>query len=92
VTRWDAATRGLSREVLEQVVRLGTLETNWWTCRDMVGDALRMYPGELYNAVRLIIEEGNVESDTLELYAVRATLRGWMKFPELGYEIIPRSL
>ena len=89
MTRWDAATRSLSRKVLKQVVRLGTPETNWWTYRDVVGDKLRMYPGELYNAVRLLIEEGEVESDALDLHAVRATLRGWMKFPELGYENVP---
>jgi hypothetical protein len=91
VTRWDEATRSLSREVLKQVVGLGTLETNWWTSRDMVADALRMYPGELYNAVRLLIEEGDVESNTLDLYTLRATLRGWTKFPELGYENVPPS-
>jgi hypothetical protein len=89
VTRWDAATRSLSREVLEQVVFLGTPEANWWTYIDRVGDKLRMYPGELHNAVRLLIEEGDVESETLDLYAVRATLRGWTKFPGLGYETVP---
>jgi hypothetical protein len=89
VPRWDATTRRLSREVLEQVIRLGTLETNWWTSRDVVGKRLRKDPGELYNAVRLLIEEGDLESDALELHTVRATLRGWMKFPELGYENIP---
>jgi hypothetical protein len=66
---------------LEQVVCLGTLETNWWTSRDMVGKKLRMNPEALYYAVRLLVEEGDVESDALDLQAVRATLRGWMKFP-----------
>jgi hypothetical protein len=66
---------------LEQVVRLGTLETNWWTSRDIVGKKLRMNPDALYYAVRLLVEEGDVESDALDLQAVRATLRGWMKFP-----------
>ena len=47
----------------------------------MVGKQLRIDPGELYYAVRLLIEEGDVESDALDLQAVRATLRGWMKFP-----------
>jgi hypothetical protein len=75
--------------MLEQVVFLGTPETNWWTYRDVVGDALRMYPGELYNAVRLLIEEGDVKSNTRDLYTLRATLRGWTKFPELGYENVP---
>jgi hypothetical protein len=77
VTRWDEATRRLSRKVLKQVVRLGTPETNWWTYSDVVEEALRMCPGELYNAVRLLIEEGDVESNTPDLYTLRATLRGW---------------
>jgi hypothetical protein len=72
--------------VLEQVVRLGTLETNWWISRDMVGYELRIDPEELYFAVRLLIEEGDVESNALDLYKVRATTRGWMKFPWRGYE------
>ena len=47
----------------------------------MVGKKLRMNPDALYYAVRLLVEEGDVESDALDLEAVRATLRGWMKFP-----------
>jgi hypothetical protein len=84
MSRWDEATRSLSRKVLEQVVRLGTPETNWWTTRSRVGCELRTDPVALYNAVRLLIEEGDVESKALDLQAVRATLRGWMKFPEPG--------
>ncbi len=80
--RWDMATRTLSRKVLEQIVFLGTPETNWWTSRDMVGKKLKREPDELYDPVRLLIEEGDVESDDLDLQAVRATLRGgWMKVP-----------
>ena len=90
MTRWDEATRSLSREVLKQVVGLGTPETNWWTSRDMLGKHLKATtPGELYNAVRLLIEEGDVESESFDLCTVRATLRGWTKYPELGYEDIP---
>ena len=89
MSRWDAATRSLSRKVLEQVVRLGTTETNWWTTRHRVAYALDTDPVELYNAVRLLIEEGDVESNSLDLYDLRATLRGWMKFPKLGYENTP---
>ena len=84
MTRWDEATRSLSRKVLKQVMRLGTPETNWWTYRDVEEEALRMYPGELYNAVRLLIEEGDVESNSPDRYTLRATLRGRTKFPELG--------
>ncbi len=47
----------------------------------MVGEKLRMNPDKLYYAVRLLVEEGDVESDALDLEAVRATLRGWMKYP-----------
>jgi hypothetical protein len=86
MSRWDAATRDLSRKVLEQVVRLGTPEKNWWTTRSRVGTELKTDPVELYNAVRLLIEEGDIESNALDLCALRSTLRGWMKFPELGYE------
>ena len=50
----------------------------------MVGKKLRMNPDALYYAVRLLVEEGDVESDALDLQAVRATLRGWMKFPPAG--------
>jgi hypothetical protein len=78
---WDVGTRSLSRKVLEQVVYLGTPETNWWTYRDIVGKELKATPDKLYEAVQLLIEEGDVESNTLDLYTVRATLRGWMKFP-----------
>jgi hypothetical protein len=45
-----------------------------------------MGAGDLYYAVLLLIEEGDVESNALDLYTVRAMLRGWMKFPELGSE------
>jgi len=71
---------------LEQVVRLGTLETNWWTIRDMVGRKLRMNPNALYYAVRLLVEEGDAESNALDLYAVRATLRGWIKITQEDYK------
>jgi hypothetical protein len=89
VSRWDEATRSLSRKVLEQVVWLGTPETNWWTSRAIVGKELNIDPADLIYAVQLLIEEGDVESNALELYTVRATLRGWMKFPERGYQNIP---
>jgi hypothetical protein len=89
VSRWDEATRSLSRKVLEQVVRLGTPETNWWTTSSRVSYELRTDPVELYNAVRLLVEEGDVESKALDHKAVRATLRGWMKYPERGYENTP---
>ena len=79
--RWDTATRYLSRKVLEQIVLLGTPETNWWTSRDMVGKELKIDSEELYYPVRLLVEEGDVESDAFDLQAVRATLRGWMKIP-----------
>ena len=52
----------------------------------MVGYELRIDPDELYYAMRLLIEEGDVESNVLDLYKVRATTRGWMKFPWRGYE------
>jgi hypothetical protein len=82
--RWNTDTRSLSRKVLEQVAFLGTPETNWWTYMDMVGKRLRLDPDELYDAVRLLIEEGDVESNTLDLYTVRAKLRGRMKVPWVG--------
>ena len=50
---------------------------------------LKTEPVELYKAVRLLIEEGDIESNALDLHALRSTLRGWMKFPKLGYENTP---
>ena len=90
--RWDMATRTLSRKVLEQIVFLGTPETNWWTSRDMVGKKLKIEPDALYDPVRLLIEEGDVESDDLDLHAVRATLRGWMKVPWAARTTSERAL
>jgi hypothetical protein len=77
--RWDAVTRNLSRKVLKQVVYLGTPETNWWAYRDAVGKKLNTTPDELYEAVQLLIKEGEVESNTQDFYTIRATLLGWVK-------------
>ena len=76
---WDTETRRQSRKVLEQVVLLGTPATNWWAYSDVVGRRLKVTPNELYDAVQLLIKEGDVESNTKDCYAMRATLRGWVK-------------
>jgi hypothetical protein len=90
VPEWDIATRSLSRKVLEQVARQGTPETNWWTASSEVGKELSIGSDKLYDAVQLLIEEGDVESDALDRFTVRATLRGWMKVPEAwGYPEYP---
>jgi hypothetical protein len=90
VSEWDTATRSLSRKVLEQVARQGTPETNWWTASSEVGKELRVDASALKDAVQLLIEEGDVESDTVDRATMRATLRGWMKVPEVwGYPEYP---
>jgi hypothetical protein len=85
VPDWSAEERALSRKVLRLAVMLGDPQHNErWISRSMVAGLLNIDPDDemLYNAVALLIKEGDAESGTSARRTLRATPHGQRKVPK----------
>ena len=80
----DVKTQKLSRRVLKEIVRLEDPRQERWVSRNQVGEQMGLDPDVLYDPVHLLIQEGDLEKGSSDLWSVRATMQGRRKVPRAG--------